>query len=143
MARTGLFAFPFIAEIPAPSFSSMLSQHISLIQHLGVVHKHFSVLRCMEIVVESFSGVTQCDIAPSLRENSPLLCKSISQLLWIAGWNKAETLRNLQHHCLKTVSDSSIWEQRPNQVKLSTLGRKWNIVEKPSPTRLVSANTTW
>lgn len=57
MARTGLFALPFIAEIPAPSFSSMLSQHISLIRHLGVVHKHFSVLRCMEIVVELFSGV--------------------------------------------------------------------------------------
>lgn len=57
MARKGLFALPFIAEITAPSFSSMLSQHISFIRHLGVVYKHLSVLRCMEIVVELSSGM--------------------------------------------------------------------------------------
>lgn len=61
MATTGWSALlSFIAETSAPSFLSLLSQRIYFLTHLVVVHKHFSILHCVELVVISwYDGVYQ------------------------------------------------------------------------------------
>lgn len=143
MARTGRVCLALLAELSAPPFLSVLSQRIYFLMHLVVVHKHFSTLHCMELVVQLSRGTMECTRAPSLRKNFPLLPKSISQLpLWITANNKAEIVRNLQLHCLRLSWFQYLGTKTKPKYNLSKPGRKWNIVEKSSPTRLAHANTT-